>query len=156
MEKVVEIIQKIIDSDLIIKELCFIPKQGVSVLGLEKWNFFKDYGQENSSSYILFLKKWNGIDIDVIRFFGVSSNENIPEIKFDQEHSLLIIASDPAGFLYGMDNEGKIYSLDTESNTKKLIAPSFDDFILQFVFSSTSQDFLGIDWCLQLKEIGIV
>ncbi len=156
MEKINNTIQKVINSDLLTEELCFIPNHGLSDKLLEKWNYFENYGQKKSSSYIAFLKQWNGVDLDVIRFHGLSSDKEILEIQLDQEHSLLVIASDPAGFLYGFNNEGKVFSLDTDSNIKKCVAESFDDFVLVFLFGCRAQDFLGSEWQKQLKQIGIL
>ncbi len=56
MEKTNNIIKKVIGSDLLTKELCFIPNHGLSDKLLEKRNYFEDYGQKKSSSYIAFLK----------------------------------------------------------------------------------------------------
>lgn len=156
MEKVIQVIKKVIDSDLLIKELCIIPDYGVDDSILKSKNYFKDYGQIETSAYITFLKKWNGMDVDVIKFHGLSHKEGIPEIHFDQEHSLLIIASDPAGFLYGMDKKGNIYSVDTDFNTKKYVSRSFEEFILQFIFGIESKEFLGNDWYLQLNKLKII
>lgn len=155
MNNVVNKIEEVLQKKVLIQELCTIPEEGVSEAYLRDHNYFNNDTLSKESPYIELLKRWNGIDLDIIRVFGVNKNHIAEEIRFDTELLLLLIASDPAGFLYGMDKKGLIYSVDTKSNAKKQVADSFDDFIINFIFGSRAEEFLGKEWYMELQTAGV-
>lgn len=156
MHNVINKIEEVLKSGVLIPELCTIPEEGISEDYLRAHNYFDNDIISKNSQYIELLKKWNGIDLDIIRIFGTNKNNTSQEIRFDPELSLLLVASDPAGFLYGMDKKGCIYSIDTKSNVKQQVAESFDDFIVNFIFGTKSEEFLGKEWRMELEAAGII
>lgn len=157
MMKAVTLLEKItspeiLSSDLLIRELTFIPERGASAAEINEEE--SEVGHAFSEAYRQFLSRWNGIDLDVLRLYGVGvvdgrihrlAKEQSPEMPH-----LVVIGSDPAGFVYAEDSNGSIYSLDHDGGEVKCVAQSFESFILDYVFGKDSADFGGDDWLAEV------
>ena len=106
-------IKKILSSDLLIRELTIIPTRGASLNEIkEEENFIT---HPLSLPHKALLQIWNGIDLDVVRFYGCGETENTLKTLRNNQISLpiavqkgIIIGSDPSGFLYIEDEKGHI------------------------------------------------
>lgn len=152
MYTAIQIIEEFIKSDLIILELCTIPKNGISDEDIKKISSLYEYKPLIDSGYIDLLKKWNYLDIDIIRFYGFENKFNERNCYYDPEEKVIIFASDPAGFLYGMNEKNEILSVDTKLNLTKIVSRSFQIFVEDYIFGKDSIYFMGEEWFLDLKK----
>lgn len=158
--KELEKIQQVISSNLLLKDLCFIPSKGASKEEIAQEE--TKIGHNFSASHLTFLMKWNGLILDVISFFGCNNTEgairSLCDNQFDfNKHDLLVIASDPAGFLYGYSlKDGQIFSVDSHGGEKKRVASNLEDFICNYLFGSRSGEFGGSSWLEELGNSGVL
>lgn len=150
-------IPKLLSTELLIKSLVFISPNGAT---LEEINADESkIGMSISKSYRQFLHRWNGLDLDVIRFFGVGNvNSRIKNLAEQQDDFLLndgiiFLASSPTGFLFGENREGHIYSFDTDGGEIEFICQDFDSFVTGYLFSKDSDRFMGNEWRESLTAI---
>jgi hypothetical protein len=110
-----------------------------------------------------FLLSWDGLDLEVIRFFGVAQ-QAAGIMSLSRAQSLLppghpgwiAVASDPAGFLYAEDEQGAIWSIDHDSEGVIKVAPSLDQFIATYLFGQDAAKFGGDSWHDDLVTHGIL
>lgn len=159
MDKTVEIIYKVVATNLLIKGLYYLPHKGASEIDIK--NAEEALGLILFSDHKNFLKYWNGANLDIIRLFGCGQTEDaIPNISSNQfgmeKKDFRIIASDPAGFIYVQDNMEKIFSFDTDGGIFAEVGKNFEDFICNYLFGLRAKEFAGEQWFNELKEAGII
>ncbi|WP_182871536.1 hypothetical protein, partial [Stieleria mannarensis] len=108
------------------------------------------------------LQEWNGIGLEIIRFFGCGTNaEEIGRLGEYVVHNsdmpgVITIGSDASGFAYLEDLSGAVYSLHTGEHRLDLVASDLEEFVCDVVFGSRAEQFAGTDWMDELKEHGLV
>ncbi len=159
-------IQKIIHSkylmtrsEFLSKSFIHIPQNGASNDDIK--NEEDLLGKCLSEDYKVLLKKYNGINLDIIRFCGVGDTEQyIDRLVDSQAHcpkDKLLIGKSPSGLCYLMDNDGKIYWYDTrEIDSEELLARSLSELIDDILFGVHAESFAGEEWKEELKQAGIV
>ncbi|WP_010304014.1 SMI1/KNR4 family protein [Candidatus Odyssella thessalonicensis] len=155
MDKIFRKINKVVNSGILIKGIYFLPNNGATEEEIKLTN--KTLPHSLSLEYQQFLKYWNGINLDIIRLFGCGNVEpplsNLLENQFDYNNKgLVIIGSDPAGFLYAENKDGEILSIDTDGGEFHTVADNFTDFICDYLFGVHAHEFAGEDWLNELKD----
>lgn len=154
-------IKKILESNILLPELIIIPGYGATEGEIHEEEI--RLGRELRSEHIAILRQWNGIALDVIRFFGCGASTGkigrlcdfqIP-INFDVLGAI-VVGSDASGFVYVQSGDGLIFSLDTDGGKFKMLAKNLDDFIGRVVFGPDADSFAGEDWLNELREAGVV
>jgi hypothetical protein len=143
-------IPKLLSAELLIRALVVIPSSGAKI---EEINAEESkIGLPLSNSYRLFLQRWNGLNLDIMRFFGAGNVvRGIPKLSeqqnvLDSSEEFIFIASDPAGFVYAENREGHIYSFDHDGGDVEVICQSFDTFVVDYLFGKDSNKFMGDEW----------
>src|SRR3984893_2190154 len=113
------------------------------------------------------LQRWNGINLDMIRVYGVGQTDpaimrlSRSQLDISQDFpGWIVFASSPAGFVYAEDSDGVIHSYDTQAmaspaGAAKVVASDIDDFFSRFVFGSDSDKFCEGDWKPLLLKAGV-
>lgn len=158
MTDTVEKINQVIESGLLIKGLYNLPINSANDLDIR--NVESKLPFKLSDQYKEFLKFWNGANLDIVRIFGVGQTENfIPSLLDCQSDynnkGLIIIASDPAGFVYGQNIKGGIFSIDSEGEETSKVADSFNNFVCDYLFGPNASAFGGHSWAEELMNAGI-
>jgi len=121
-----------------------------------------------SSAHVALLRVWNGINLDMLRIYGAGETElNIAPLRARQldlgerHRSLIMFASDPAGFVYAEDADGSIYLWDSQALTSveagmEKVATDFDDFFDRYVFGIDADQFMAGEWKAQLIAAGVL
>jgi hypothetical protein len=108
------------------------------------------------------LLNWNGLDLDVVRFFGSGDPHGVATLLDSQSiiHQMhahwIVIGSDSAGFLYAEDDCGAIWSIDHDGGATQCVANSLDEFISDYIFGKRAADFGGESWYDDLVAYGVV
>ena len=109
------------------------------------------------------LLTWDGLDLDVVRFFGVSPVRDGGASLLDAQSlvpvghpSWIAFASDPAGFLYAEDEHGVIWSIDHDGGEAARAASSLDEFICSYIFGTRAAEFGGDSWHDDLVTYGVL
>ena len=136
-----------------------VPTTGASESQLR--GVYAQVGRALSKSHASVLASWNGLDLEVIRLFGVppvpSGIRSLTAWSAVPAPSgWLAFGSDPAGFLYFEDPEGTVHSFDHDGGTWTRIAPSLDAFISEIVFGPAAATFGGEKWLEALRNSGVV
>lgn len=158
----IELIEKVLSSGLLLEPLTYIPANGANHIELSVLN--DALPKPLSAAHKSILQKWNGLNLDVIRLYGASaisgelkglteSQDNVP-ISFSDGY--IVFGDDPAGFVYLEDDEGRIWSLDTEIQVTSLIAIDMDDFFQNYLFGLKGFEFGGENWMLELRSAGLI
>lgn len=148
-------IEKVLASGILIPGLTLIPKQGATTDEIRQEEAL--IGREFSIHHRIFLEKWNGVDLDVIRIYccGQSSNRlhRIAGSQFEEisEKGFLAIGSDPAGFVYLENERAEIYSFDTDGGDIAFQAVNLSAFFTDLVFGQNADQFSGADWKEELR-----
>ncbi len=152
-------IENVLETHLLVEELTLTPERGASAAEIheEEKLLRKDLSPEHKK----LLRKWNGIGLEVIRFFGCgAATGEIGRLRDFQVQSddstVLTIASDASGFAYLQSVEGEIYSFDTSGGEIRWIAKSLDDLICNVIFGEKAAEFGGADWELEVRENGLI
>ncbi len=149
----IDTLEKILKSNLLIKELVTIPDSADVGSIMEEQ---KIIGKKFSNEHIELLKHYNGIDLDVIRFYGVGVTikpiKRLARNQDDLDSEYIAIGDDPAGFTYIQDKAGKIYSIDSEAGEIKYLTSSLSELITCYIFGKDASQFGGKDWEDELKD----
>jgi hypothetical protein len=123
----------------------------------------RDLPRKLSEFHRRFLLAWNGLDLDVVRFFAAPPAYGCIATLTEGQALLprarsnwIAVASDPAGFLYAEDEQGAIWSIDHDGGSERRVASSLDDFISSYIFGDRSVEFGGEPWRLDLETHGIL
>jgi len=151
--KFLNVIEKVLNSDLLDKDLIDVPGPSIDLQIKEEEN---KLSKNISSEYKLFLQNYNGLNLDIIRLYGVGVTDkcirNLSDTKNDLELEGIIIGDDPAGFYYIQNISGQIYSCDSKSYNIKCLANSFSSFISDVVFGENADEFAGEEWKSELRD----
>jgi hypothetical protein len=152
----IETIEKALRSGVLISELVRVPAIGATESELVAEE--SSVGRTFSPQFRALLRRWNGINLDVLRFYGCKGaiTSAVREVQFSElsQNNLLGIGSDPSGFAYCEDQKGAVCSFDTDGGDISYLARDLDDFIARLVFGSDSELFGGPDWADKLKKAG--
>jgi hypothetical protein len=146
----IEIIEKAINSKVLIESLILIPKVGATLDEIKEEESL--LGKPFSDYHKTLLRKWNGMDLDIIRIYccGKPSNriKRIFEEQINQLNSqgFIVFGSDPSGFIYLENDKAEIFSFDTDGGELEFLAKNLDEFFTNLVFGVHSDKFLGEDW----------
>jgi hypothetical protein len=156
----VETIERVIHSDLLSRNLTEFPVRGATEPEIAEEE--ERLGTRLCADHVTLLRRWNGITLDVIRFYGCGSSctvgrmADLQMVPDELAGEATAVGSDPAGFVYLQSNDGRIFSLDTDGGGVKFLAASIDDLVCRLVFGSDAESFAGIDWLNELRHAGIV
>lgn len=154
-------IQRVLNTSLLLPDLIIVPERGASDTELQSeaqrlLRFF-------SEKHVRLLRKWNGIGLEVVRFFGCGQEANkigrIADLQLDAEFGLpgaIIVGSDASGFVYLESENGTMLSYDTDGGTLTELANDLDDFVDRVVFGKDAASFAGDDWFAELEQNGLL
>lgn len=154
-------IERVIDSGILIEELTVIPVSGATdemILGEEK-----KLPRSLSAQHKDILRRWNGINMDIVRLYGCGAVENELSRLSDRQTGVLseiegniVFGDDPAGYMYAEANDGRILSVDTSSSEIKEVADNMDKFFTELVFGVSAKEFAGEEWQQELINAGLI
>jgi len=157
----VSIIEKAINSEVLLEDMLVLPIKGSDndMFAREEINLVRSLSEMHKS----ILRKWNGFNLDVVRFYGcdatheelkrLSNCQTGPLVELD---GVIVIGDDPAGFVYGEQANGKILMEDTSSGEVIEVAEDLDDFFERFVFGVDAANFGGADWADELRDANLI
>jgi hypothetical protein len=83
--------------------------------------------------------------MDDIRIHGVGNLPNgIDSVHWSNDG--LVFGSDPAGFVYVLNNDGSVSSVDHDCGLVTRVAESIVDFVSNYVFGNRAVEFAGKEW----------
>ena len=105
------------------------------------------------------LRRWNGLNLDVVRVFGC--NPSTGEIRNLADSQLtdstnIVIGDDPAGFTYSEASDGKIYCHDSDPISKRHVADNLELFFTSYLFGPAAESFGGKEWVAELVDSGLI
>ena len=154
-------IERVLQTDLLLGDLMIIPERGAT--DTEILEEQTQVGRAFSAVHRQLLSRWNGIGLEVVRFFGCGSNVGevgrLADFQIDFEFGVegaIVIGSDASGFAYLEGGDGRIYSFDTDGGTVKELAVDLNDFVDRVLFGPDAADFAGEAWLEEVRENGLV
>jgi hypothetical protein len=157
----VTIIEKAIQSGVLIESLIVIPTKGAT--GAQIAEEESVLPRKLSESHVKILMHWNGINMDVIRLYGCADiHEELRRLSdaqigmFPGVEGCVVFGDDPAGFIYAEGGDGSIYSAQVSSGEVRKLAYNLDDFFERLVFGQDAKDFGGADWEEELLGVGLI
>jgi hypothetical protein len=139
------LIERVVASGVLAEEMTELPSGGASEFELKGSE--KRVGLKLNDELVGFLRNFNGVNLDVIRFYTCDHLER-------SEYGLKF-ADDPAGFIYHLTDIGEVLCEDHDGGETKRVALSMQDFIHSYLFGSRSIEFAGEEWHLELIDAGI-
>lgn len=159
--RAVTVIEKAISSNVLLEDMTVIPRLGSNDSDIQREEFFLP--RPLSNKHVALLKKWNGINLDVIRLYGCGNvHEELKSLSSCQTGVLselegnVVFGDDPAGFMYAEKDDGTILSVQTSSGEIKEIAQNMDDFFERLIFGKDARKFAGKDWEEELVDAKIL
>ncbi|MFS2205189.1 MULTISPECIES: SMI1/KNR4 family protein [unclassified Variovorax] len=154
----VEVIENVLASGVLTKALVHLPTVGADNDALKELS--ARLNRSLSMMHEQILKKWDGINLDVIRIYGVTSNvlgvkKIITSQSFSPAPDAIVFADDPTGFLYAEAQNGEVLSIDSSSGEVEEKARNIDDFFTRLVFGKDAAEFMGDQWLEDLRASGI-
>jgi len=153
-------IAKVLETDLLTEELLIVPARGATRGELQDEQIL--IGRRLTEVHQNLLTHWNGIDLEVIRFFGcgigVHGIRRLSNCQVDFDfgiEGMLVIGSDPSGFMYIEGDDGRIYSADNDGGKFKTLASDLDDLVDRYIFGEHAADFAGDDWLDEVRASGL-
>jgi hypothetical protein len=161
---IVEKLEQVIASNIIGEELLFAPSKGISKEKMLELDIaFNNLLSEDLKSL---LRKWNGLHLDIINFFGFGdplegSINSMEENQLKNYHvynykDFLAFADDPAAYLYLQSPSGEIYTFDLKNSYMDRVSSSLEDFICNYVFGKRAAEFAGDEWFDEVKAAGLI
>ena len=159
-------IKKVLNSELLSKDLSDIPTNGASEAMIKKEE--EKLPRKLSLQHKEFLKNWNGANLDFIRVFGVHPVENdfLKELAKENKEwedvvkevgeNSIYFANDITGFMYFELEDGSIVYLDTDGGEIKKVADDINDFFLNYIFGKRADEYGDTEWLDELKEYEII
>jgi hypothetical protein len=139
-------IQKVLATNLLTSDLVVVPDVGATN---EQLSALASRGIHPSPALERVLRRWDGIDLDVIRIHDVM------RIMQNEAEGYCLFGSDPSGFLYLEASDGSVVSFDTDGGGVTALAASFDEFIDDVVFGNRGAEFAGEEWLSELAAVGL-
>ncbi|MEM1060659.1 MAG: SMI1/KNR4 family protein [Verrucomicrobiota bacterium] len=157
----VQTIEKALAANLLTSDLIKVPGIGASSVLIQKEE--RLLGRPLLPEHRRLLQRWNGIDLEVVRFYGCGEGTD-EVLRLSAARSEMVvgiegcleIGSDAAGFVYIQGSNGSVYELDSDSGDYEFVAVGIDDFVGRLVFGSDAAQFAGDEWYLELKKAGMV
>lgn len=157
----IDTIENVLRAKLLKASLIFIPQHGATEQALDALS--KVLPRSLSKTHLSLLKRWNGVNLDVVRIYGATSTPNelrgladVQNEPFSQIPGAIVFGDDPSGFVYAESLDGKIMSLDLSSGEIETIANNMNDFFSSFVFGPKAAEFAGDAWLSKLKKVGLI
>jgi hypothetical protein len=157
----VDKITRVLTTDLLSSELTVIPRRGATDLELAEEQI--RLGKQLCSDHIAILRRWNGLDLELVRLFGCGSDCRSPGRLADRQSGIpgsitggIIVANDPAGFVYIQLSDRRLMCYDPDGGEVSKLSASLDEFIDQVVFGLGAASFAGEEWLGELQDAGIV
>jgi hypothetical protein len=157
----VERIQQVLDAGLLMPQLIVVPTTGATEDEVDAEG--RLLGRPLRPDHARILRRWNGLDLEVVRLFGCGENAGEAErLSARQAPSAICvggtiaIGADPSGFVYLQSNSGLVFSFDSDGCELNQVATDLDDFFERLVFGPDAASFAGEDWLTELREAGIV
>lgn len=163
----IERIKNVIDAGLLDDGFPRIPSEGATDEMIKKEE--KKINRPLSKYHKILLKKWNGINLDFIRIYGVHKTENefinelakeykewFEEIISEIEGNPIFFADDASGTMYFELEDGRIVELDSEFSGLDVITTDMRDFFLNYLFGERANEYLGDEWLQELKDKKII
>lgn len=158
----VETIKKVLSSSLLDEDLVTIPGQGAEANEIAAAE--EALGRTLSVQYKAMLSEWNGLDLEEIRLYGCGKTDeligNLAAQQLPEESGvppgLVVIGSDPSGFVFLEAEDGGVWQLDTDGGELKQVSSDFDQFISRYVFGPDAHNFSGEEWLEELKSAGLI
>ena len=161
--KLIKHIENVINSNVLPAGLLTVPDDGASINDI--CDTEKELGVEFSEELKKFLRRWNGIHLDVLNIYGCNQPDETIKNYLDAKetnkeanipYGYKIIGDDPSGFLYLESNDNKIFSYDIYSGDINKLASNFEDFICRLVFGKDSDKFIDEEWKSELENAGLI
>ena len=154
-------IEEVLKTEVLMEDLMVVPARGARDDEIAEEE--RALGMRLSPAYREFLRRWNGANLDILRFYGCGSvEEGIQPLRARQSIvpgivvSGVVIGSDPSGFIYVEAQDGQILCVDTDGGEVESVASSFEDFILRLVFGEDADKFGDPEWKEELEEAGLL
>jgi len=162
MKTVVEIIWSVLQTQVLTPVLVVVPPSGATAEQINAEEHL--LGMPIAAEYRQLLASWNGIDLDVLRFYGCGQTHPGMGRLFERQirdrsgsaEGGLVIGSDPAGFVYIQNLDGRILTLDTDGGEIRLSAENLADFLGRLVFGKDAAEFGGPDWEATIRQNGLL
>lgn len=155
----VDRIKQVLASDVLTRQLTIVPVHGATESEINEEEQL--LGRRLSEDHAAILRIWNGIALDVNRFFGCGRSAAIARLSTVQvvtsgiEHAI-VVASDPAGFVYVQARDGAVWCQDTDGGATERVAANVEDLIERVIFGPSAASFGGDDWLANLRAARIV
>lgn len=152
----IEVIERIIKSDILLTSLTHIPKSGASSEEIKAEESLLN--RKFSEDLKRFLMKWNGIDLEILRIYrcGKSTDrlKRFADEQFAESSSagFIAIGSSPAGFIYLENEKSEIFSFDTDGGDIEFLAENLEVFLTELVFGKRADEFMGEEWKENLRS----
>ena len=147
----VDVIEQMLSIGVLNSALTSVPNMGASEIELVR--VVKTIGRPLSEPHARILKRWNGINLDIIRIYGATSTDEETRSLADAQITgmallpgTIAFGDDPSGFIYGEDVAGSIVSFDSSCGELEIIASDMDDFFCRLVFGKDAEMFAGKEW----------
>ncbi len=157
----VTIIEKAIKSGVLIDGLTVIPDVGASDAEIAEEEV--KLPRPLSDQHKAILKRWNGMNMDVMRLYGcVDVHEELRRLcdgqmdMFSEVEGAIVFGDDPSGFVYAESLNGSVHSVQVSTSESKILAASIDDFFERLVFGRDAKEFGGGDWEEELVDCGLL
>jgi len=109
------------------------------------------------------MKKWNGMNLDVIRLYGCGDvHPELKRLSASQSGVLaegagnIVFGDDPSGFMCAEKGDGIILSVQVSTGEVKEVAFDIDDLFERYIFGKDVKEFGGEDWVEELLEAGVL
>jgi hypothetical protein len=140
-ESLTQFLERVVSTDLLSTDLVELANRGATEAELEL--------TPQLPEELRTLLAWrNGFDLDVLRIHGVVRAGR----RIERIDGAIIFASDPAGYLYALQPDGAVISIDREGGYQKRVANGIDDFLRGFVFGKRAAEFAGVDWAREVAS----
>lgn len=159
--RAIPVIERVVASGILIPELVVIPSGGATIEELA--TDASTLGRELSESHTALLRRWNGLNLDVIRLYGCGScparTGQLVRMQLGPgtiANGSVAFGSDPAGFVYVETVKGQIQQLDSDGGAISALAEGLDDFLCRVVFGKDAAAWGGDEWFQELRDAGLV
>lgn len=142
----VQFIERVLASPLLTPDLVYLPD-----LGAEESELVRVFNIPENLPLISLLRRWNGLDLEVIRIHGIGNTSNgLPSVTTTR--CGLVIASDPSGFHYIQLPDRTISSFDHDGGSPTHVANNVDDLLRNYVFGCRAASFSGDEWAAEIAS----
>jgi SMI1/KNR4 family protein SUKH-1 len=152
--------EPLVSSGLLMHDLIVVspPATATQLAALER-SFHRPLSEQHRQLLLM----WDGLNLDVVRFFSASASRSGITSLLDAQAlipsahpSWIAVASDPAGFLYAEDENGSVWSIDHDGGGQTRVAACLDEFIGGYVFGERAAEFGGESWRDDLVTHGLL